>query len=87
MNFADELALGIGVMLFCFLVLSGVIAIRQRNRRRKSIHWLSVFMLSCLIGVFAGLGARFTNNEPANQVGDISDSLDLNQITPSAPSP
>lgn len=79
MDFATELAIGFSVTALCFLVLSGSILIRQRRKRRRSIHWFAVLLLSALIGVFVGIGVRLTGTEPVDASSAIDDSVLLNK--------
>lgn len=78
MDFATELAVGAGITFLCFLVFSGIIIIRQRKRRRRSIHWFAVFLLSALVGVFGSLAFHFSGSGPLDGAGDAGSSVELN---------
>jgi uncharacterized membrane protein YfcA len=82
MDFATEIAIGLSVTAACFLVFSGIILIRQRRRRRRSIHWFAVFLLSGLIGIFVGMGTHLSGTDPLASKAALDDSVRLNKDGP-----
>jgi len=59
-DFQTELAISASITMLCFLLISGGIIISQRRKRRRSVHWFAVFLLSSLVGLFSGMGLHLS---------------------------
>lgn len=64
MTFDQQVLAGVFVAVGVFVVLSAVTLIGQRGRRRRSIHWFAIFVLSSVIGAMTGIGIHLSGTEP-----------------------
>ncbi|MEO0410628.1 MAG: hypothetical protein AAF221_02150 [Pseudomonadota bacterium] len=64
MIFEQQVMLGVAVAFVAFVILSAVTVLRQRKRRRRSVHWFAIFILSAVIGAGTGIGLHLSGTEP-----------------------
>ena len=79
MGFATDIVVGIGVTLVCFLLFSAGILVRQRRRRRRSVHWFAVFLLAGLVGMFSGMALHLSGTDTMADPPSLTRSIELNQ--------
>ncbi|MEM1021605.1 MAG: hypothetical protein ACFBZ9_13625 [Sphingomonadales bacterium] len=73
MTFLSELSIAAAVALALFVLLSLVIMLRQRAKRRKSIHWFALFVLCAFVGAGTGMGLHLSGTAPVDTTGiDLS---------------
>lgn len=64
MIFEQQVMLGAGVAVAAFVLLSALTVLRQRRRRRRSVHWFAIFVLSATIGAGTGIGMHLSGTDP-----------------------
>ncbi|MEM7570309.1 MAG: hypothetical protein AAF337_10980 [Pseudomonadota bacterium] len=69
MTFSQQILVAIATSGAAFVFLSLITLMRQRHRRRRSVHWFAIFVLSAVIGTGVGIGLHLSGTSPLDADG------------------